>query len=133
MLECFPFFSIPSLREYDVVFVLAEDLCLLSAFSLVFVDIGLIITYCAINFIAMMYGGGLDWVGSCLFDSNEVVVVNQCSGNCFCISRPRGVYRGVPNGSIIAPLLFFIYLNDLHSSIPVGSFRNQSRSYVNSS
>ena len=54
-------------------------------------------------------GVAYDWIQSYLQDRNQFVSFNDCD------SRTMPIKCGVPQGSILGPLLFFIYVNDLAS------------------
>ena len=57
-------------------------------------------------------GSLLAWITSYLLDRNQCVTVNGT------LSDPESVTSGVPQGSILGPLLFLTYVNDLPYSIP---------------
>ena len=53
----------------------------------------------------------LEWFTSYLLNRNQYVEYNHIS------SQTRNVTCGVPQGSVLGPLLFIIYTNDLEKSI----------------
>ena len=52
-------------------------------------------------------GSALKWFGSFLENRNHVTVVNGR------VSSPAKIHAGVPQGAILSPLLFSIYVNDI--------------------
>ena len=52
-----------------------------------------------------------DWFRSYLNDRKQKVVINGFE------SRSRTMAHGVPQGSVLGPILFLIYINDLHKCI----------------
>ena len=66
----------------------------------------------------------LDWLRSYLSNRYQTVVVNGCS------SYTAEVKSGVPQGTVLGPILFLIYINDLSQCIKhslVGHFADDTR------
>ena len=58
-----------------------------------------------------IHGGILVWIKNCLTGRSQQVIVNGCSSN------PTNVMSGVPQGIVVAPLLFLYYINDLPENV----------------
>ena len=52
-----------------------------------------------------------EWVRSYLCERNQKVTINGIS------SESRVIHHGVPQGSVLGPILFLLYINDLHNCI----------------
>ena len=59
----------------------------------------------------------LDWFVSYLSDRYQTVQIGTFYSNL------KLIEYGVSQGSILGPLLFFVYVNDMHTSINTGSFK----------
>ena len=56
-------------------------------------------------------GGILFWIENFLTRRSQQVIVNGCSSN------PTNVMSGVPQGTVVAPLLLLCYINDLPENV----------------
>ena len=56
-------------------------------------------------------GGILFWIENSLTGRSQQVIVNGCSSN------PTNVMSGVPQGTVVAPLLFLCYINGLPENV----------------
>ena len=53
----------------------------------------------------------LQWISDYLYNRKQKVVIRNCSSNL------RRVNAGVPQGSVLGPLLFMVYVNDISESL----------------
>ena len=58
-----------------------------------------------------VHSDSVKWFKSYLSDRQQIVSVNQVE------SKPMNISCGVPQGSILGPLLFLCYVNDMSSSV----------------
>ena len=52
-----------------------------------------------------------EWLRSYLCERNQKVTINGIS------SESRAIHHGVPQGSVLGPIFFLLYINDLHNCI----------------
>ena len=58
-----------------------------------------------------IHGGTLFWIENFLTGRSQQIIVNDCSSN------PTNVMSGVPQGTVVSPLLFLCYINELPENV----------------
>ena len=58
-----------------------------------------------------MEGNFLKWLTDYLNERQQKVIIRGCTSN------PKPINAGVPQGSVLGPLLFLIYVNDIADSL----------------
>ena len=56
-----------------------------------------------------------DWISSFLTNRTQSVIVDGC------LSEPKPVLSGVPQGTVLGPLFFLIYINDISDNLSPGT------------
>ena len=69
----------------------------------------------------------ITWIASFLSDRSIVISADNV------FSRPHSINSGVPQGSVIPPVLFILFVNDLLSSISSSIFSFADYTYLSSS
>ena len=63
-----------------------------------------------------IHGPLFDWISSFLSNRTQYVIVDGC------VSEPKAVLSGVPQGTVLGPLFFLIYINDISENLSPGTF-----------
>ena len=74
-------------------------------------------------------GSAFAWMKSFLTSRRQITTVEGCT------SAPADIGAGVPQGAILSPLLFSVYVNDISSAIPASNinlFADDTSAYVSS-
>ena len=58
----------------------------------------------------------MEWIKAFLSNRRQIVNVNEMK------SDPATVFSGIPRGSVLGPILFVIYINDLPEVVKCGSY-----------